>query len=84
MSFITTGEDETRAWTIKKDTMAVDAAAKIHTDIQRGFIRAEVVNFQDLLSVGSIAEVKKLGKFRQEGKNYIMKDGDVVNFLFNI
>ena len=84
MSFITTGEDETRAWTIKKDTMAVDAAAKIHTDIQRGFIRAEVVNFEDLLSVGSIAEVKKLGKFRQEGKNYIMKDGDVVNFLFNI
>ena len=84
MSFITTGEDETRAWTIKKGTMAVNAAAKIHTDIQRGFIRAEVVNFKDLLSVGSFAEVKKLGKFRQEGKNYIMEDGDVVNFLFNI
>ena len=84
MSFLTTGEDETRAWTIAKGTAAVDAAAKIHTDIQRGFIRAEVVTYDDLVSAGSIAEARRHGTFRQEGKSYVVQDGDVVNFLFNV
>ena len=84
VSFLTTGEDETRAWTITKGTVALDAAAKIHTDIQRGFIRAEVVSYDDLTSAGSIAEARKQGTFRQEGKQYVVKDGDVANFLFNV
>ncbi len=84
LSFLTTGEDETRAWTITKGTVALDAAAKIHTDIQRGFIRAEVVSYDDLTSAGSIAEARKRGTFRQEGKQYVVKDDDVVNFLFNV
>ena len=84
MSFLTTGEDETRAWTIPKGTAAVDAAAKIHTDIQRGFIRAEVVTYDDLMRGGSIAETRRQGALRQEGKTYVVKDGDVVNFLFNV
>ena len=84
MSFLTTGEDETRAWTIAKGTAALDAAAKIHTDIQRGFIRAEVVSYDDLVSGGSIAEAWRHGTLRQEGKTYVVQDGDVVNFLFNV
>lgn len=84
MSFLTTGEDETRAWTIPKNTAAVDAAAKIHTDIQRGFIRAEVMSYDTLVGAGSVAEVRRQGALRQEGKTYVIKDGDVVNFLFNI
>lgn len=84
ISFLTTGDDETRAWTIRRDTPAVDAAAKIHSDIQRGFIRAEVVSFDDLISAGSIPEARKRALLRTEGKTYIMRDGDVVNFLFNV
>ena len=84
LSFLTTGDDETRAWTIRKGTVAVDAAAKIHSDIQRGFIRAEIVSFDDLVRTGSIAEARKQGVFRTEGKQYVMQDGDVVNFLFNV
>lgn len=84
ISFLTTGEDETRAWTIRRGTPAVEAAGKIHSDIQRGFIRAEVVSFEDLVAAGSIAESKKRATFRTEGKTYVMQDGDVVNYLFNV
>ncbi len=84
ISFLTTGPDETRAWTIRKGISAVDAAAKIHSDIQRGFIRAEIVGYEDLIRAGSIAEARKEGTFRTEGKSYTMQDGDVVNFLFNV
>ncbi len=85
MSFITTGEIETRAWTIKKGTKAVDAAGKIHTDISRGFIRAEIVSYEDLMaSEGSMVKAKEKGLLRLEGKEYIMQDGDIVHFRFNV
>lgn len=84
ISFLTAGEDEVRAWTIKKGTPAVQAAGEIHSDIERGFIRAEIVHYDDLMRVGSIAEAKKHGVYRSEGKTYIMQDGDIVNFLFNV
>ncbi|MDO5755007.1 MAG: redox-regulated ATPase YchF [Tissierellia bacterium] len=84
MSFLTTGEIETRAWTIKKGTKAVHAAAKIHTDIERGFIRAEIVSYDDLVELGSMNAVKEKGLMRLEGKDYIMQDGDVVHFRFNV
>lgn len=85
MSFLTTGEDETRAWTIKKGTKAVDAAAKIHSDIARGFIRAEVVSYDDLVANGmSMNKVKEKGLMRLEGKDYIMQEGDIVYFRFNV
>ncbi len=81
MTFITTGEIETRAWTIPQGTPAVEAAGKIHSDIQRGFIRAEVISYDDFIACGGRARAKELGKARAEGKEYIMKDGDVVLFL---
>lgn len=84
MSFLTAGEMETRAWTIRKGTTAVEAAGKIHTDIQRGFIRAEIVSYDDLVAEGSILKAKESGKLRLEGKEYIMQDGDVVHFRFNV
>lgn len=84
MSFLTTGEDETRAWTIKKNTPAVQAAGKIHTDIQRGFIRAEIVNYDDLIELKSMPAVREKGLMRLEGKDYLMQDGDVVHFRFNV
>ncbi|NFU00280.1 redox-regulated ATPase YchF [Clostridium botulinum] len=84
MSFLTAGVQEVRAWTIKKGTKAPQAASKIHTDIERGFIRAEVVGYNDLVECGSEAAAKEKGKFRLEGKDYIMEDGDVVNFRFNV
>ena len=84
ISFLTVGEDEVRAWEIKRDTVAQKAAGKIHTDIERGFIRAEVVHYSDLLSCGSIAECKKNALLRTEGKDYVVKDGDVMNMLFNV
>ena len=84
MSFLTTGEQETRAWTIKKGTKAVDAAGKIHTDISRGFIRAEIVAYNDLVELGSMNAAKEKGLVRLEGKEYIMQDGDVVHFRFNV
>lgn len=84
ISFLTTGEVETRAWTITKGTNAVDAAGKIHTDLSRGFIRAEIVSYDDLVEAGSINAAREKGKFRLEGKDYIMKDGDVVHFRFNV
>lgn len=84
ISFLTTGEDETRAWTITKGMAAVEAAGKIHSDIQRGFIRAEIVTYDDLARVRSLAEARKQAMLRTEGKTYVMRDGDVVNFLFNV
>jgi len=84
ISFLTTVSQEVRAWTIRKNTHAVDAAGVIHTDIQRGFIRAEVVHFQDLMEAGSLAKAKELGKMRLEGKEYIVQDGDVIQFRFNV
>ena len=84
MSFLTTGEQETRAWTIKKGTKAVDAAGKIHSDISRGFIRAEIVSYNDLVELGSMNAAKEKGLVRLEGKEYIMEDGDVVHFRFNV
>ena len=84
MSFLTAGEPEVRAWTIKKGTKAPQAAGKIHSDIERGFIKAEVVSYDDLVKFGSMAEVREKGLVRMEGKDYIMQDGDVVLFKFNV
>lgn len=84
MSFLTAGEPEVRAWTIKKGTKAPEAAGKIHSDIQRGFIKAEVVSFDDLIREGSMAAVREKGLLRMEGKDYIMQDGDIVLFRFNV
>ncbi len=84
MPFFTVGPDECRAWTIPRGARALDAAGEIHSDIQRGFIRAEVVSYDDLVATGSLAEAKKAGKFRREGKDYVVRDGDVINFLFNV
>ena len=84
MSFLTAGEPEVRAWTIKKGTKAPEAAGKIHSDIERGFIKAEVVSYDDLMSAGSMVSAKEKGLVRSEGKDYIMKDGDIVLFKFNV
>ncbi len=84
MSFLTSGEDETRAWTIKKGTKAPQAAGKIHTDFERGFIRAEVVNYQALLDCGSYAKAREQGIVGLEGKDYVVQDGDVILFRFNV
>lgn len=84
MSFLTAGEPEVRAWTIKKGTKAPEAAGKIHTDIQRGFIRAEIVSYDDLVREGSMQNAKEKGLVRSEGKEYIMQDGDIVLFRFNV
>ena len=84
MSFLTAGEDECRAWTIKKGTKAPQAAGKIHTDFERGFIKAEVVNYQDLLDCGSLAAAKEKGIVGMEGKEYVVQDGDVILFRFNV
>lgn len=84
MSFLTAGQPEVRAWTIKKGTKAPKAAGKIHSDIERGFIRAEVISFDDLMSLGSMQAAKEKGKIRSEGKEYIMQDGDIVLFRFNV
>ena len=84
MSFLTAGEPEVRAWTIKNGTKAPQAAGKIHSDIERGFIRAEVVSYDDLIKYGSVNAVKEKGLMRSEGKEYVMKDGDVVLFRFNV
>lgn len=84
ISFLTAGDDEVRAWTIAAGTTAKKAAGKIHSDIERGFIRAEIVGFEDLASGGSMAKARELGTVRLEGKDYVMQDGDVVNFRFNV
>ena len=84
ISFLTAGSDECRAWTIKRGTTAPQAAGKIHTDFERGFIRAEVIAFEDMKACGTMAAAKAKGLVRSEGKEYVMKDGDIVNFLFNV
>ena len=84
ISFLTTGDKETRAWTIKRGSTAQSAAGAIHADFERGFIRAEIVAYEDMKRCGSYPEVKKHGLMRLEGKTYIVQDGDVVIFRFNV
>jgi len=84
MTFLTAGEKETRAWTITQGTKAPEAAGKIHSDIERGFIRAEIASFDDLQRLGGLAAVKEAGRLRSEGREYVMQEGDVVNFRFNV
>lgn len=84
ISYLTAGKPEVRAWTIKNGTKAPQAAGVIHTDFEKGFIRAEVVSFEDLVKYGTMAAVREKGLLRSEGKEYVMKDGDVVHFLFNV
>ena len=84
MSFLTAGEPEVRAWTIKIGTKAPQAAGKIHSVIERGFIRAEVISFDDLMKVGNMVTAREKGLIRSEGKEYIMQDGDIVLFRFNV
>lgn len=84
ISYLTAGEDETRAWTIKVGTKAPQAAGKIHTDFERGFIKAEVVNYKDLLEQGSLSAAREKGLVGMEGKDYVVKDGDVILFRFNV
>lgn len=84
ISFFTVGEDEVKAWTIEQGTSARKAAGKIHSDIERGFIRAEVVEYHDFIELGSMSAVKDKGLFRLEGKEYVVKDGDIVHFRFNV
>ncbi len=84
MSFLTAGEPEVRAWTIKKGTKAPNAAGKIHSDIERGFIKAEIISYDELIKEGSMVQAKEKGLVRQEGKDYIMQEGDIVLFKFNV
>ena len=84
VSFLTTGPDETRAWTIARGTLAPHAAGKVHSDIEKGFIRAEVITYDDFVECQNEHEARKRGLLRLEGKDYVVKDGDVVNFLFNV
>jgi GTP-binding protein YchF len=84
ISFLTAGEDEVKAWTIRKGIDARKAAGKIHSDIERGFIRAEVVKFKDIEALGSMTKIKEKGLYRLEGKEYIVQDGDIINFRFNV
>jgi ribosome-binding ATPase YchF (GTP1/OBG family) len=83
-SFFTVGEDEVRAWTIRKGATAVDAAGAIHTDLAKGFIRAEVVAYAELIELGGMNEAKAKGKFRLEGKEYVVHDGDIVHIRHNM
>ncbi len=84
MSYLTAGEKEVRAWTIKKGTKAPQAAGKIHSDFEKGFIKAEIVSYDDLMEAGSFVKAKEKGKVRIEGKEYVFQDGDVVLFRFNV
>ena len=83
-SYLTAGEPEVRAWTIKKGTKAPQAAGKIHSDFERGFIRAEIVSYDDLMACGTYAAAKEKGLVRLEGKEYVVKDGDIILFRFNV
>jgi hypothetical protein len=83
-SFFTVGEDEVRAWTTRRGAPALEAAGEIHTDLQKGFIRAEVVSYTDLVELGGMNEAKAKGKLRLEGKEYLVKDGDIVHIRFNL
>ena len=84
VSFLTAGEDECRAWTIRRGTRAQEAAGTIHSDIERGFIRAQVVAFGDLVAAGSLAACRERGTLRLEGRDYTVQDGDVIEFKFNV
>ena len=84
MSYLTAGEKEVRAWTIERGTKAPQAAGKIHSDFEKGFIRAEIVSYDDLVSLGGFNAAREKGKVRSEGKEYVMRDGDVVLFRFNV
>ena len=84
ISFFTVGDDEVRAWEVRENTIAQKAAGKIHTDLERGFIRAEVVAYDDLIECGNLGEARKRGVLRQQGKEYIVKDGDIMDVLFNV
>jgi hypothetical protein len=84
ISFFTVGPDEVKAWTIRNNTPAVQAAGKIHSDIERGFIRAEIINYNDFIKCGNMVEGKKQGLLRSEGKTHIVKDGEIINFFFNV
>lgn len=84
ISYLTAGKPEVRAWTITRGTKAPQAAGKIHSDFERGFIRAEVVSFEELVACGSLTAAKEKGLVRSEGKEYVMKDGDIVLFRFNV
>jgi ribosome-binding ATPase YchF (GTP1/OBG family) len=84
ISFFTVNNNELRAWTIKKETKAVDAAGAVHSDMKRGFIRAEVISYEDLMAAGTYPEAKKRGVVRLEGKSYLVQDGDIINFRFNV
>ena len=83
-SYFTAGPKEVRAWSIKRNSTAPQAAGKIHTDFERGFIKAEVIGFNDYIECGGEPKAKELGKLRLEGKEYIVKDGDVIHFKFNV
>ena len=83
-SFFTVGEDEVRAWTVKRGATAVEAAGEIHTDLAKGFIRAEVIAYQELIDLGGMNEAKHKGKLRLEGKEYVVKDGDIVHIRHNM
>jgi hypothetical protein len=84
ISFLTSGEDEVRAWTIRRGMTAQKAAGKIHSDIERGFIRAEVVSFDDFIAQGGMSGARDKGQLRLEGKTYEVRDGDIINFRFNV
>lgn len=84
ISYLTAGPKEVRAWTIEKGTKAPQAAGKIHSDFEKGFIRAEIVTYEDLVACGSIAAAREKGLYRSEGKEYVIQDGDVVLFRFNV
>lgn len=84
ISYLTSGEDECRAWTITNGTKAPQAAGKIHSDFERGFIRAEVIAYEDLMKVGAMAAAREKGMIRSEGKEYVVKDGDIILFRFNV
>ena len=84
ISFLTGGADEVRAWPVRKGSLAPEAAGAVHTDIARGFIRAQVVSYDDLKHHGSMAAAKQAGRLRLEGKQYVVQDGDVIEYLFNV
>ena len=83
-SFFTAGSDECRAWTVRRGATAPEAAGEIHSDLQKGFIRAEVIAYDDLMALGGMVEAKAKGKLRLEGKEYIVQDGDILNIRFNL
>ena len=83
-SFFTVGEDEVRAWTVRRGANAYEAAGEIHSDLQKGFIRAEVVTYEDLVTLGGLSEARGKGRLRLEGKEYILQDGEIMHVRFNI